>query len=61
MMIVSDVSPGVSSSNLHELADHLGSQDASMLITQVDGARVVSEGGAGLDPHVELSCEQELE
>ena len=55
MMIGSDVSPGVSSSNLHELADHLGSQDAPMLITEVDGARVVREGGAGLDSHVKLS------
>ena len=48
--------PRVRSGNLHELADHLGTQDAAVLITQLDGLRILSVRRAGLHPHVKLAC-----
>ena len=53
-----DGGPGVRARDLHELGDHLGPQHAPVLVAQVDGPRVLGEGGAGLDTHVELSCGQ---
>ena len=53
-----DGGPGVRARDLHELGDHLGAQHAAVLVAQVDGPRVLGEGGAGLDPHVELACGQ---
>lgn len=50
-----DGGPGVCAGDLHELGDHLGSEDAAVLVAQVDGSRVLCEGGAGLDPHVKLA------
>ena len=50
-----DSGPGVRAGYLHELGDHLGPEDAAVLVAQVDGPRVLGEGGAGLDPHVKLA------
>ena len=51
-----DGGPGVRPGDLHELADHLGAEDAAVLVAQLDRLRVLGVCGAGLDPHVELSC-----
>ena len=50
-----DRGPGVRPRDLHELGDHLGPEDAAVLVAQVDGSRVLCEGGTGLDPHVKLA------
>ena len=50
-----DRCPGVRPGDLHELGDHLWPEDAAVLVAQVDGSRVLCEGGAGLDPHVKLA------
>mgnify|MGYP001192777261 CR=1 FL=1 len=50
-----DRGPGVRPGDLHELGDHLGPEDAPVLVAEVDGPRVLGEGGAGLDPHVKLA------
>ena len=47
--------PGVGSGNLHELGDHLGPEDAAMLVGQQYGPGVLSLGRAGLDPHVKFT------
>ena len=51
-----DRGAGVRAGDLHELADHLGSEDTAVLIAELDGPRVLSHRRARLDPHVELSC-----
>ena len=49
-------SPAISASHLHELREHFGTEDASVLVRQLDGADSPGVTGfAGLDPHVELS------
>ena len=48
----SRVRPG----NLHELADHLRSENASVLIAQLDRLRILRVRRAGLHPHVKLAC-----
>ena len=48
----SRVRPG----NLHELADHLRSENASVLIAQLDRLRILCVRRAGLHPHVKLAC-----
>ena len=50
-----DGGPRVGPGDLHELGDHLRSEDAAVLVAQVDGPGVLREGGAGLDPHVKLA------
>ena len=50
-----DRGPGVCPGDLHELGDHLGPEDAPVLVAEVDWSRVLGEGGAGLDPHVKLA------
>ena len=47
--------PGVGSRNLHELADHLRSEDTSVLVTQINGSGVLGVGATGLDTHVKLA------
>ena len=49
--------PRVGACDLHELANHLRPQHTAVLIAQIYRARVVCEGRAGLDPHVELPCD----
>ena len=49
--------PRVGACDLHELANHLRSQHTAVLITQINRAGVLCEGGAGLDSHIELSCD----
>ena len=48
----SRVRPG----NLHELADHLRTENASVLIAQLDRLRILRVRRAGLHPHVKLAC-----
>ena len=51
-----DGGSAVSRSHLHELGEHFGTEDAPVLVRQLDGADSPSVAGfAGLDPHVELS------
>ena len=50
-----DRRPGVGPGDLHELGDHLRSEDAAVLVAQVDWPGVLCEGRAGLDPHVKLA------
>ena len=50
-----DGGPGVGASHLHELGDHLGPEDAAVLVGQLDRTVPVVGRLAGLHPHVELA------
>ena len=52
--------PRVGACDLHELANHLRSQHTAVLIAQINRAGVLCEGGAGLDSHIELSCDKKV-
>ena len=50
-----DCGPRVSAPHLHVLWNHFGTEDAAVLVGQLDGPVAVVGGLAGLDPHVEFT------